>query len=134
MSRGLGALLLILFGVLGAAGCGAGPDPCERTEVNRVAAPTGDRTAVVFVKNCGATSGYSTHVSLVGPGEAIGNANEIFSADGDDGAVPLGPDNALALRLTWPAADRLVIEFPAGTRTFTQRPERGPIKIDYRAS
>ncbi|MFC7625445.1 hypothetical protein [Microlunatus sp. GCM10028923] len=134
MTRGLGALLLILLGVLGAAGCSTGPDLCERTEVKRVAAPEGDRAAVVFVKNCGATTGYSTHVSVVAPDQAVGDDNEIFSADGDDGVVPLGPDNALALRVTWSAADRLMIEYPAGTRIFTQQPDRGPIKIDYRES
>jgi len=56
--------VLVLAGVVHLAGCGTG-DPCGNEALARVEAPGGARVALVFERGCGATTGFSTQVSVL---------------------------------------------------------------------
>lgn len=113
------ALRLGLWAVLGAgAFVVAGalvtamlPELCANTEAARVDHPAGRGDVVLFRRNCGATTGFSAHVTLVAPGTPVdGLYGDALVATGDplregwslvveDGAVVLthpGPTPPLA--------------------------------------
>jgi hypothetical protein len=67
--------LLLATVVLGIAGSAAmafwWPVHCVNTIQGRLASPDGRHQLVVFERDCGATTDYSTQVSVLGAGEAL---------------------------------------------------------------
>jgi hypothetical protein len=55
-----GIIALVMFVI---AGCSR--SLCENDEVRTSASPDGTLSAVVFRRSCGATTGFSTHVSVI---------------------------------------------------------------------
>ena len=62
MRRGIVAVITSLL----LAGCS---DACSNTPVIRLEAPDGLHTAILFQRDCGATSGFSTQASVLAAGE-----------------------------------------------------------------
>jgi hypothetical protein len=63
---------------------------CSESDAGRTASPSKAYVATVFVRNCGATTGYVTHVNLRGAGDAfipdghgVIRAGEVISMDGN---------------------------------------------------
>jgi hypothetical protein len=63
---------------------------CSESDAGRAASPGKAYVATVFVRNCGATTGYITHVNLRGAGDAfvpdghgVIRAGEVVSMDGN---------------------------------------------------
>ena len=54
--------LLAFFGIFGLTGCS---DMCGNEVSQTVASPSGALKAVVFSRNCGATTGFNTQVSVL---------------------------------------------------------------------
>jgi hypothetical protein len=118
MSRRLRLLPLALLPAL--AGCDLAM--CGNRMLVRVNAPDGRHAAAVFARDCGATTGLSTQVSVVGRGETPEGAGNVFVVDGD-GRVPL---------VEWRGADRLRITHGRGSAPFLQVAERDGVRIEYR--
>jgi hypothetical protein len=78
--------------VLTAAIAGGCADLCENQPLQEVPSPDGKLSAILFQRSCGATTGYSTHVSIVTAEEDVpeggGNA---FVADNGHSDAPAGP-------------------------------------------
>ena len=53
------------------AGCFA--DPCGNEVRQTVTSPSGNLAAVLFTRDCGATTGFSTQVSIVAAGRSLPN-------------------------------------------------------------
>ena len=131
MRLGWLAAVLVLGTVPAAAGC-APAAACADATVTRVAEPGGGLDAVVFVRDCGATTGFSTQVSLVRAGATVRGGGNVFDADDDHGAVPLrGPHHALALDVRWLDGKRLHVGYPAGARVFKHDAKHGPVRVEY---
>lgn len=78
---------------------------CGNTEKTRVTAPNGAWDAVVYVRDCGATTGYSSHVSLVKRGRQVPNRAGNIVVYRDQIDVPIewnGSDTLRIARATEP--------------------------------
>lgn len=76
------------------------PDSCGNTVVERLASPDGRREAVLFERNCGATTGFSTQVSVLRNGRRLANERgNVFVASTNGG--PYGAWGGPLVRLTW---------------------------------
>lgn len=115
----MGAALLPILLAAALGGCGV--DLCGNRMLTQIAAPGGRHAAAVFVRDCGATTGFSTQVSLVQPGETPRDAGNVFVVDGE-GQV---------LRVDWRGPDRLRITYRRGTATFLQAGTYDGVRIDY---
>ena len=74
-----GVVLLLLFGV----GYFLFSDMCANTIVNASTSPNGKWKAVLFERNCGATTGFSSQISLIKADKELNNeAGNIYIADG----------------------------------------------------
>ena len=107
---------------------------CENTPVVEVPSPGGAHRAIVFERSCGATTGFSTQVSLVRGRAALpdGGGN-VFVADNGDGASPEGPWGGPVVEVAWQGAEHLVVRHHPGARVFHAEPARDGVRIRYEA-
>jgi hypothetical protein len=113
MLRQLAIAIVTLVGVAVAAVAwffysGAG---CKNTVQQRLVSPDGEHEAVVFERDCGATTDYSTQLSVLERGEGLPNR----------------PGNAyiyghrVPLRIRWETPNVLRVAYPPGFRGLTER-------------
>jgi hypothetical protein len=95
----------------GAAGCDAG---CANRVVSEAASPDGRRHAVVFSRGCGATTGFSTQVSVLPARRGPSGAGNVFVADGGHGRALEGP----AVRVRWLDRRTLEVHYDGRARIF----------------
>jgi hypothetical protein len=99
----------------------AGCNLCGNQEVFRVPSPDGKIEAVMFERDCGATTDFSTQISMVGKGgsvqSGVGNA---FIADSNHGAAPVAKWGGPAVDIKWAANRQLVISIHPATRISVQ--------------
>lgn len=95
--------------------------PCENVIIDRLDSPSGDHQAVLFDRNCGATTGFSSQVSVIRPGtELPDQAGNVFVAVvGDDAAST--PWGGPQVALEWTADDSLIIRHDEGARVSSSR-------------
>lgn len=90
---------------------------CGNTVGQTVVSPDGQLQAVVFERDCGATTGFSTQVSIL-------RANQPLPNEGGSVFVTDAPD-ASALPVVWTGARTLQIQYPAQTKVFYQATAAG---------
>ncbi len=122
-------LISVLITVLG--GC---TDICSNTVVQRTDAPDGRHSAVLFQRDCGATTGFSTQVSILGTGEQPTGAGNAFRADDDHGAATTGDWGGSWAEMRWLAPDHLLVRYAARSRIFEQSERVSDVKITYRVA
>ena len=90
-------------------------DPCSNTTIAEVPSPSGEFNAVVFDRGCGATTGFSTQVSLLRRGERLSNTggNALVV---DAGHAPL----PLQVQAEWLSDGVLRLAYDPRLRTFTK--------------
>lgn len=124
------ALLAGVGAVLFAAGREAGL--CDNTPLAEVPSPSGAHKAVVFQRDCGATTGFSTQVSVLPAGEKPrDDAGNVFVADTDHGAAPAGPGGGPVVEPVWLAEDRLLIRHHRLARVFRSEARAGSVAVAY---
>ena len=91
---------------------------CSSTEITRLTAPDGRHDAVLFERNCGATTDFATHVSVLPVGAPLGNdAGNAFAAEaGDTG--PRAAWGGPRVEVAWDADGTLVISYDAAAEVF----------------
>jgi hypothetical protein len=115
---GIVAVLLNLVGCL---------DPCGNRILSEIPAQVGSKRAVVFERDCGATTDFNTQVSILNANEsAPREAGNVFIADSDHGAV-----TNLIVSVRWDSPDHLVVVFPARARVFQQQVQVIGVNISY---
>jgi hypothetical protein len=93
--------------------------------------PGGDRKAVVFVENCGATSDFATGVAVVPVRSRIGDLTQaVFTADSNHGMAPT-EDGAIRTRVIWLDDTHLRVSYDRRARIFRQVLEDDGVLIEY---
>ena len=110
-------MLAVLSLALPALSC-APNDGCENVEIERVLPPGGDWSAVVFARSCGATTGFSTQVSVIAEGSVPRASGNVFSADTDHGSAPSDSVGGPVVRVAWRGVDTLVVRHHPNARVF----------------
>jgi len=98
--------------LIGLGGCS---DACRNTVVDRALSPDGMHAAVLFERDCGATTGFSTQVSVLGRDSRVSNGN-VFIADAGHGAAATGSWGGPWAELKWIAKDHLLIRYAGQIR------------------
>jgi len=123
-------LALVVFIVVGAsvlldAGCG-------NDVLAEHASPDGRWKAVVFQRDCGATTDFSTQVSVIRASRGIRNSpGNVFVTDTDHGIAPSGPGGGPEVRVRWESPDLLVIAHHEAARVFRSEEAVGSIRVEY---
>ena len=106
-------------------------DTCANTLVSRIEAPDGRHSAAMFQRDCGATTGFSTQISvLAGRDKATGGGNA-FQADDDHGAATAGAWGGPWADMKWLSSEHLLIRYAGRSRIFEQDNQVSGIRISY---
>jgi hypothetical protein len=124
--------LLLLLGVGAFAAISSWMDGlCGNTEISRAPSPDGRYDAIIFERNCGATTGFATHVSLIPRGDPLPNAaGNLLSADLDDGGSP-APWGGPRVTASWRAAGDLVVQHDPLARVIHQASRDNAVTVSY---
>ena len=117
----------LLAGLVLLAGHVACVDPCGNDVLTEARSPDGRLKAVVFQRDCGATTGFSTQVSVIPSGESLLTAptwlrstegGNVFVADTNHGKAPSGPGGGPVVKVEWLDATHLRITRDNRARVF----------------
>jgi hypothetical protein len=122
-----------LFAVIFFVGCNMLLDSmCSNQVISQAKSPGGSFVAVVFQRDCGATTGFSSQVSLHRTWLPRGNSSgNVFVSDTNLGEAPSGIGGGPEVNLKWQSANELIISHHAKARTFLTEPQWGSVKINY---
>jgi hypothetical protein len=100
----------------------AGCNLCGNEEISRFPSPDGQIEAVIFERDCGATTDFSTQISIVSKGASVrsgvGNA---FIGDSNHGAAPAAKWGGPPAQVRWLTNRRVVISVHPATRISVQQ-------------
>lgn len=116
-----------LFAVL-VTGCS---DACQNTAVSTADAPTGELKAVLFQRDCGATTGFSSQVSVAARGSALSGAGNVFVADRNHGAASSAQWGGPWVDLRWLSPKDLLVRYDAKARVFAQNESVSGVRVRY---
>lgn len=115
-------------------------DPCGNTVINESSEPGGEMKVVVFERDCGATTGFSTQVSVMRTSEHVsekgswvratqmGNA---FQADTNHGQAPSGLSGGPRVQVAWRGPKQLQVAYDKAARVFLSASDISGVKINY---
>jgi len=105
---------------------------CGVSVVRRIPSPDRRLEAVVFEGDCGATTDFGTHVSLVRAGSQISNeTGNVLTADSDGGRASLDSGNVIHLSVVWIRSDSLVVRYDPRARIFRQKTRVHGVSVSY---
>lgn len=88
--------------------------------------------AVIFQRNCGATTGFSTQVSIIELGNKLKNdGGNVFVADTNHGEAPSDENGGPKVEADWIGNKNLKLSYHPKARTFTKVTSFNDIQITY---
>ncbi len=103
------------------AGLLAGCSLCGNDIGYEEKSPSGKLKAVAFERDCGATTDFTTQISILRGDEKLPNeAGNLFMANGN-----------LKVRIKWEAEDKLVITYPSDAKVGRKQPTQSGVSIRY---
>ena len=99
--------------------------------------PDGKWDAMLMVRNGGATTDYSTQVSVIPARNwfarefAIGRPGNAFIAGSNHGAVGVDRRGLMNVTVTWASANRLIVTYPPEARVFRREPKVESVTVEY---
>jgi hypothetical protein len=100
---------------------------------SRSFSPDGSHIAVLFQRDCGATTGFSTQISILGTGDKLSGGGNAFRADDDHGIARAGDWGGSWAEMKWLSPDHLLIRYAAKSRLFKQDTNVSRVRISYQA-
>ena len=97
----------------------------------RIPSPDTRYDAVVFQRDCGATTGFSTEVSVLRSRDSLpsDSGGNVFVADTDHGKAPAGPGGGPGVDVRWISPDTLEIRRDPRTRVFRTATNLGGVHV-----
>jgi hypothetical protein len=111
--------------------CSGCSDVCQNTVASRSVSPDGQHGAILFQRDCGATTGCSTQISVLDTGGNPSGSGNTFIADDDHGAARVGDWGGSWAETKGLSADRLLVRYAAKTRLFKQNKRVSNVSIVY---
>ena len=106
---------------------------CSNKIVSRAHSPNEQQDALMFQRDCGATTGFSTQISILAVGSAPSGSGNTFRADDDHGAARAGDWEGPWAEMKWLSPDRLLVRYAAKSRLFAHEEEVSGVRITYQA-
>jgi len=108
-------------------------DGCANEVLSRATSPDGKRVAVVFERDCGATTDFSTQVSILPLNKTFGKSEpgNTFICDSDHGQAPVGPGGGPELNVQWVGEHDLKITCHRRARVFRKEEWFDGVSITY---
>jgi hypothetical protein len=124
------AISTLLLFAASVSGCA---DACQNDVVARLEAPDRKHDAVLFQRDCGATTGFSTQISILSAGDVPDWRGNVFIADDGRREVALGSWQGPWAQIRWKSPDALLVQYAEGSRIFKQDQSVAGVKIEFEA-
>jgi len=107
---------------------------CGNRLASSILSPDRTNKVVIFERSCGATTDFSTQVSLIRAGDSLrGDGGNIFIADSDHGKVTsYSPIGGPRVEASWKDETHLEIQYSPGSRIFLKNSTLNGIQIMYK--
>lgn len=107
---------------------------CEDTTCEIILSPDRSHKVVLYTRDCGATTGFSTHIAIAKSNEDIDDGTRILVADDDHGKANGHPvyHELIDIRARWIDDDSLELSYDKNARLFTEDDEARGITIIHR--
>jgi hypothetical protein len=129
---GVGAVVVALGVGLSALVYAFLSDMCGNDTLAQVVSPDSTQTLVVFQRDCGATTGFSTQASLLTANAALPNRKgNVFIADTNHGIAPSGKGGGPELRVQWQGPNSLLLQHHEKARVFRAERHLGSVEVRY---
>lgn len=113
------------------AGCALKLDACENEELQTISTPEGQRKAIIFQRDCGATTGFNTQISILQANEGLPNeGGNTFIADTDHGQAASGPKGP-ELNVQWQNDAELIVKYDKRMRIYRCEQMVRGVRIKY---
>ena len=120
-------VLIISVAVVGTA-CVSLAGDCTNIIHREIPAPNGKMKAVIFDRDCGATVGFNTQVSVLPSGAKLpDDGGNVFVADGGHGNGTSGP----YVSVSWTSDGELLVTYDKDARVFHNESSVGNIRVRY---
>ena len=124
--------LLILTLAVGDVACLNLAAGCGNDLVKEVRSPSGKMKAVVFQRDCGATTGFSTQVSLLSSNKSLPNeSGNIFVATTDHGNAPAGAWGGPLVEVSWADDTHLFLRYDKRAGLSKREESLGNVNVRY---
>ena len=111
---------------------GAGGDLCGNDVLEEALSPSKQYKAVIFRRSCGATTGFSTHVSVLPQTSGIDNSSgNVLRTDTNHGGAPSSPNGGPLVHATWVSNNELQLVYHPLARAFTAASKIGEVRITH---
>ena len=129
------ARLMVLLGIAAIVLLSGSCDPsdlCRNELLKELKSPNGANKVVIFQRDCGATTGFSTQISILSSNEKLPNAGgDVFIADTNHGAAPSSEGGGPVVEVTWIDDNNLLIKHDSQARVSNSAKTHGTINISY---
>jgi hypothetical protein len=129
MSRPMNALpLLAVLGFFVMTSC----NHCNNSVIREVASPSGHLKAVIFQRDCGATTDFSTQLSIIDEANSIADGpGNALTADTDHGSAPSIDGGGPEVRVRWTDDSHLRVGVQRRTRLILNETSVHGVTIEY---
>ena len=107
---------------------------CATIVIDSFPSPDGKAKAVLYQIDCGATTGFNSHVSILSGNSNVLKKNSMpqsfFAADGNK--APVGKAGGPDVRISWLKNDRLEIQHHQDARVIRAKSKEKGVAIDYK--
>jgi hypothetical protein len=108
---------------------------CGNEIMSELTSPDGAKKLVVFKRDCGATTPFSTQASIIPANARLPNeSGNLFISDTDRGAAPSGPTSGPGLQVIWENSRSVVLSYHPKTRVFKAQDEVSGVRVRYATS
>ncbi|HEY8118515.1 MAG TPA: hypothetical protein VIE91_04685 [Methylophilaceae bacterium] len=108
------------------------PDMCGNQVLAEYPSPNNKLKAVTFERDCGATTGFSTQVSILSSASVLENeGGNIFVADTNHGAAPAGQGGGPEVQVNWLSETRLQIQHHKLVRIHRAETKSERVQVEY---
>jgi hypothetical protein len=107
---------------------------CGNDVVKEVTSPNGKMKAVLFERDCGATTSSTSQISLLSSGRSLPNEiGNLFVAGKDDGRAPGAPWGGPMVEVSWTDDTHLLVKYDNRASISKREESFGNINIRYEA-
>ncbi len=105
---------------------------CGNEILAEIPSPDGSKRVVLFERDCGATTGFSTQASLLPTGTALPNeSGNLLVADAAHGAAPAGRGGGPRVEVVWANSHSLVVKTHPKARVFKAKKNLNGVQVAY---
>ena len=104
---------------------------CKNEILQDVPSPDGRRHAIVFQRDCGATTDFSTQVSVLTKNRTATDGGNVFVVDSDHGKAPAAPRGGPSVIVHWLDKRTLEVHYDSRARIFSQELRHDDTDVRY---